>query len=415
MTRRAVCMVIWLIILSIDALAVWALTDGTFLGSMVASLPAEQRALAQGMMVGTYTAIAGIFAVTFSYATVGVLLAMRRGGGRIGAILLAGAAGLAALAVGYLVGGTLVIRDPFGIVANALFLFGPATSIFVFPLILPIVAITFPDGQLPSPRWRVPAAAAIGALAAATIVTVLKPGETEVGMPSLNPLGVDAMPTWLTSLAGPLTIVGVVLTSMLGTAAVVTRYGRASGLERQQLRWFITAVLLAAVPITIAPLSGGSAGPSWFIVSLFGVLLVPVSIWIAVTRYRLYEIDRLISRGLSWAVLSGLLVATYAGAVILLQGALGSLIQGETLAVAGSTLLAAALFQPLRRRVQSLVDRRFDRARYDGERTATDFRQRLRNEVDVDHLKNALASTAAGVVHPVGAGVWLRPASGPRR
>jgi hypothetical protein len=138
-------------------------------------------------------------------------------------------------------------------------------------------------------------------------------------------------------------------------------------------------------------------------------------VWIAVTRHGLYEIDRLISRGLSWAVLSGLLVATYAGAVILLQGALGSLIQGETVAVAASTLLAAALFQPLRRRVQSLVDRRFDRARYDGEQTAIDFRQRLRNEVDVEHLKVALATTAAGVVHPSGASVWLRPAPGAPR
>jgi hypothetical protein len=213
----------------------------------------------------------------------------------------------------------------------------------------------------------------------------------------------------MSSLAGPLTILGVVLASVLGIAAVVTRYRRASGLERQQLRWFVAAVLLAAVPITMAPLAG-NAGPNWFILALFGVLLIPVSVWIAVTRHRLYEIDRLISRGVSWAALSGLLVATYAGAVILLQGALGGATQSETLAVAGSTLLAAALFQPLRRRVQSAVDRRFDRARYDGERTALDFTRRLRNEVDVDHLKTALVTTAAGVVHPAGAAVWLRSA-----
>jgi len=134
-----------------------------------------------------------------------------------------------------------------------------------------------------------------------------------------------------------------------------------------------------------------------------------------VTRHRLYEIDRLISRGLSWAVLSGLLVAVYAGAVLLLQGVLGDVTQGETLAVAGSTLLAAALFQPLRRRIQTTVDHRFNRARYDAERTAIDFAERLRDEVDVDHLRIALATTAAGVVHPTGAGVWLRPGSGTTR
>jgi hypothetical protein len=401
---------IWLIIVSIDALAIWALIDGTFIGSMVASLPAEKRLLAQGMMVTTYLAIAGIFAVTLSYATIGLLLSLRPGGGRVGAILLAGGAGLAAVAVGYLVGGTLVVRDPMGPLANALFLVGPAASVFAFPLVLPVVALTFPDGHLPSRLWRWPTGMALGALAVATILTVLRPGTVDPGTPvGRNPFGVDAIPPWMSSLAGPLTILGVVLTSVLGIAAVVTRYRRASGLERQQLRWFVAAVLLAAVPITTAPLAG-NAGPNWFILALFGVLLIPVSVWIAVTRHRLYEIDRLISRGVSWAALSGLLVATYAGAVILLQGALGGVTQSETLAVAGSTLLAAALFQPLRRRVQSAVDRRFDRARYDGERTALDFTRRLRNEVDVDHLKTALVTTAAGVVHPAGAAVWLRSA-----
>ena len=411
MTRRAACVAIWLVIVSIDVLAIWALIDGTFIGSMAASLPAEQRLLAQGMMVMTDVAIAGVIAVTLSYATIGLLLSLRPGGGRVGGILLAGGAGLAAVAVGYMVGGTLVIRDPVSPVANALFLVGPAASVFAYPLILPVVALTFPDGHLPSRSWRWPTGVALGALAVATILTVLRPGTVDPGTPvGRNPFGVDAIPPWLSSLAGPLTILGVVLTSVLGIAAVVTRYRRASGLERQQLRWFVAAVLLAAVPITVAPLSAGSAGPSWFILALFGVLLIPVSVWIAVTRYRLYEIDRLISRGVSWAVLSGLLVAIYAGAVILLQGALGGVTQSETLAVAGSTLLAAALFQPLRRRVQSAVDRRFDRARYDGERTALDFTRRLRNEVDVDHLKTALVTTAAGVVHPAGAAVWLRSA-----
>ena len=166
------------------------------------------------------------------------------------------------------------------------------------------------------------------------------------------------------------------------------------------------------VPITISPLGGG---PGAFLLSVFGLLLVPVSVWIAVTRYRLYEIDRLISRGLSWAVISGLLVAVYAGAILLLQTVLGDVIGGQTLAVAGSTLLAAALFQPLRRRVQTAVDHRFNRARYDAERTTTDFAERLRDEVDVDHLRTALAATASGAVHPTGVGVWLRPAPGTTR
>jgi len=248
----------------------------------------------------------------------------------------------------------------------------------------------------------------MGALAAATILIAFTPADITNILP-WNPIGLDALPVWVWALAGPVGGFGTVLISVLGVAAVVSRYRRGAGVEREQLRWFVAAVLLAVVPITVSPLGGG---PVAFLLAVFGLLLVPVSVWIAVTRYRLYEIDRLISRGLSWAVVSGLLVAVYAGAILLLQTVLGDVIGGQTVAVAGSTLLAAALFQPLRRRVQTAVDHRFNRARYDAERTTTDFAERLRDEVDVDHLRTALAATANGAVHPSGVGVWLRPAPG---
>jgi hypothetical protein len=140
-------------------------------------------------------------------------------------------------------------------------------------------------------------------------------------------------------------------------------------------------------------------------------LLVPVAIGISILRYRLYEIDRLISRGLSWAVLSGLLLAVYAGAVLLLEGVLGGVTQGETLAVAGSTLLAAALFQALRRRVQAAVDHRFNRARYDAEQAAASFAAVLRDEVDLAHVQSALMSSVDSVIGPHGVAVWIRGAS----
>jgi hypothetical protein len=411
MTRRVVALLAWLMTVLMTVTWVWVIAEGEFVDSAMASVPAEQQlAINQGWWIVAYAAMAGLAIVTLANATVGLLLAWRRGGGRMGAILLVASVALAGVAFGYAVGGILTLRDPRNPVAVAVFLIGPATYAFAFSLILPVVALAFPDGRLPSPRWRLPSALAVGALAAATILVVFKPGGIE-GSESVNPFGVAILPAGLANLAGPLNVFGSVLITVLGVAAVVTRYGRGSGLERLQLRWFVAAVLLAAVPLTLSIVGGGVA---WFVLAFPGVILVPVAVWIAVTRHRLYEIDRLISRGVSWAVLSGLLVATYATAVILLQGALGNVIQGETLAVAGSTLLAAALFQPLRRRVQSLVDRRFDRARYDGERTAIDFTRRLRNEVDVDHLKSALATTAAGVVHPSGASVWLRPAAGPK-
>jgi hypothetical protein len=411
MTRRVVALFAWLLAVSMTVAWTWVIAEGEFMDSMMASVPAEQQlVLTQGWWILAYAAMVGLAVVTLANATVGLLLASRRGGGRMGAILLVASVVLAGVAFGYAVGGILTLRDPRNPVANAVFLIGPATYAFAFSLILPVVALAFPDGRLPSPRWRWPSGLAVGALAAATILVVFKPGGIE-GSEYMNPFGVAILPAWLTSLAGPLNVLGSVLISVLGVAAVVTRYRRGSGLERLQLRWLVAAVLVAAVPFTLSIVGGGVV---WFVLGLPGVILVPVAVWIAVTRHRLYEIDRLISRGLSWALLSGLLIATYTGAVILLQGALGSVIQGETVAVAGSTLLAAALFQPLRRRVQSVVDRRFDRARYDGERTAIDFTQRLRNEVDVDHLRIALATTAAGVVHPSGASVWLRPAAGPK-
>ena len=412
MTRRAVAVTAWLAIAAMNVLWVWAIVGGGFLDAIFASLSVEeQRLLTPGMLAVTYAAMTGILIVTIAYATVGMLLALRPGGGRMGAILLVGSAVFAAVPFGYAFAGTLALRDPDDAVANVLVLLGPALVPFGYALILPIVALTFPDGRLPSSSWRWPTRAAIGALAASTILTVFTPGAIENVVP-WNPIGIEAMPVWVWNLAWPLAGVGGVLISVLGVAAVVTRYRRGAGVERQQLRWFVAAVALGVVPITISPLGGG---PGAFLLAVLGLLLVPISVWIAVTRYRLYEIDRLISRGLSWAVISGLLVAVYAGTILLLQTMLGDVIGGQTVAVAGSTLLAAALFQPLRRRVQTAVDHRFNRARYDAEQTATDFAERLRDEVDVDHLRTALAATADGAVHPSGVGVWLRPAPGTTR
>jgi hypothetical protein len=135
---------------------------------------------------------------------------------------------------------------------------------------------------------------------------------------------------------------------------------------------------------------------------------VPVAVWIAVTRHRLYDIDRLISRGLSWAVLSGVLVAVYAGAVLLLQSVLSGATQRETLAVAGSTLLAAALFQPLRRRVQGIVDHRFNRARYNADRTVEAFAAELRDEVDPNEIRASLVAAVGSAVSPTRVDLWLR-------
>lgn len=404
--RRIVAVVAWLLAVSMTASWVWVIAQGEYMNSMMEAVPAEQQlSLNQGWWIVFYVATSGFAIVTLSNATVGLLLASRRGGGRMGAILLAAGAAFAAVPFGYVVGGSLALRDPLDPVANALFLIGPASYALAYSLVLPVVALAFPDGRVPSPRWRWPSGLAIGALASAAILVVVKPGGIEGAASYLNPFGIAILPGWLTSLAGPLNVIGSLLVSVLGVAAVVTRYRRGSGLERQQLRWLVAAVLLAVVPFTISIVGGGVY---WIVLALPGVILVPVAVWIAVTRHRLYEIDRLISRGLSWAALSGLLVAVYAGAVLMLQGVLGGVTQGETLAVAGSTLLAAALFQPLRRRIQTTVDHRFNRARYDAERTAIDFAARLRDQVDLASLNGNIAGTVDSALHPSSISVWIR-------
>jgi hypothetical protein len=405
MTRRVVAAFAWLAVVAMNAAWVWAVGPGGFMAYLFESLEAaERQLLTPAMITLTYAALTGILVVTVAYATVGLLLALRPGGGRMGAILLVGSAVFAAVPFGYMFAGTMAIRNPLDPVANVLVLLGPALVPLGYALILPVVSLVFPDGRLPSRRWRWPTRAALGAVVAAAILIAFTPAEILDILP-WNPLAIDALPVWVWALAGPLGGVGTVLISVLGVAAVVSRYRRGAGVERQQLRWFVAAVLLAVVPITVSPLGGG---PLAFLLAVFGLLLVPVSVWIAVTRYRLYEIDRLISRGLSWAVVSGSLLAVYAGAVLMLQTMLGDVIGGQTVAVAGSTLLAAALFQPLRRRVQTAVDHRFNRARYDAERTTTDFAERLRDEVDLATVSGDIVGVVDTALHPSTIGVWIR-------
>ena len=171
--------------------------------------------------------------------------------------------------------------------------------------------------------------------------------------------------------------VGLVVITIASVAAVVLRFRRGSTVERQQLKWPLLAVVLFGAVYAGASLDPELVGDGSI---LFGLSLagIPISVAIAVLRYRLYAIDHIISRTVSWAVITAVLVAVFVAGVLGLQAALAGVTQAPTLAVAASTLAAFALFQPLRRRVQHVVDRRFDRARVDAERTALASRDRLR-------------------------------------
>lgn len=280
------------------------------------------------------------------------------------------------------------------------------------------LAMIFPTGRLSAGRWG---RAAGGSLLLGAIVVALGsivptfPFSPDGGVTNfmidnrfalIPPLDVDL------PVPGEMFIVIPIGVFAVGVLSVVTRYRRSTGIERLQLRW-----LMASLAFAFASLMFGLIGFATVRVQL-GVLIwlpaliayptVPLAVGVAVMRYRLFEIDRIISRGLSWALLSGLLVVVYASAVIALQSLLGSVTQGDTVAVAGSTLLAAALFQPLRLRIQSVVDHRFNRARYDAERTAIEFAERLRDEVDLTELHTDMTSVVQTALHPRAIGLWIR-------
>jgi hypothetical protein len=284
------------------------------------------------------------------------------------------------------------------------------------PVLIMVVGIPliYPNGRLLSPRWRWLVAVLIWSLVTYTVREGLRPGLIS-DTTFENPFGVVGIEPLLDVLQLP-DVFGVAL--FVGAiASVAIRYRRAGRVERQQLKWLIGATALSVVAWSVVTI-GQAVGASTvvtigWIFALLCFSALPIAIGIAVLRYRLYEIDRIISRTIAWALVTGVLVAVFASVVVMLQTALIGITQGQTLAVAASTLVALALFQPLRRRVQHAVDRRFDRARYDGERTVASFTGRLAGEVDLEALEAAVADTVRDALHPSFAELWVR--GGPDR
>jgi hypothetical protein len=199
-----------------------------------------------------------------------------------------------------------------------------------------------------------------------------------------------------------------------GVIDLLRRYRRAVGVERLQIRWLLTAVALVVVGFGVGLALFTVIGPQLGVIAWIPLLLasptVALAIGFAILRYRLYDIDRIVSRTIGWALVTATLVGVFAGLVIGLQALFVGVTLREdpqTVVVAASTLAALALFQPVRRRIQHAVDRRFDRTRYDGEQTAAAFAERLRSQVDLDTLTADLTSTVGAAVRPTGAALWL--------
>ncbi|MEP6697817.1 MAG: hypothetical protein ABJA34_13210, partial [Pseudonocardiales bacterium] len=280
------------------------------------------------------------------------------------------------------------------------------------PLAVPVPLLLLPDGRVLSRRWRPVLWGVIGGSAAGTLGVMTEPGE--IGQfpyeHVVNPFGQAAfgpVPHVLAA-TGLLTMV---VGAIAGIVAVVRRFRRSHGIERQQLRWVALGGGCTLVGIGFASFSEdpGLTGLVGGVASAICISALPVCIAVAVLRYRLYDLGRLVSRTVSYAVVTGTLLAMYFGLVT----AVGSLMpKGNSLGVAGATLVVAALFQPLRRRVQESVNRRFNRSRYDAGRTVEAFSTRLRDEVDLDSLRMDLVTVVRRTMEPSSVGVWLREPTG---
>jgi hypothetical protein len=279
------------------------------------------------------------------------------------------------------------------------------------------VLLLFPTGSLPSRRWRPVAWAAGLLLAAVTLGNAFAPGVI-VDTRSANPVGIGGPVGQVLRFFAGLFIL-VLAAGLLGLVSVVMRYRRASGTERQQLKWLVYAGIVVLAGVGVGTVTGAAMGSTDFsqnlqnaIVSL-SVVFVPLAIGVAVLRYRLYEIDRFVNRALVYVLLTIVLGVLFYGVAVLLPVlVVGAGAESPSELVALGTLLVAALFQPVRSRAQSFIDRRFYRRKYDAQNILQAFAARLRDEVDLEALTVELQDVVWRTVQPARVGLWLRPDSG---
>ncbi|MGP7995919.1 MAG: hypothetical protein ACLPKI_01065 [Streptosporangiaceae bacterium] len=292
---------------------------------------------------------------------------------------------------------------------HALPVLGPAAlvmaQLFFFPFIaLPLIIWLFPDGRPPPGRWRWVFWACLAVMVPALLSVFVLTGAA-LARPHLHVLADGQLPQVENPppAAQVLTLLffGGLLVSWLGALAwQITSWRRSSGERRQQLKWLMSGAAICGLS---AVASFASTAALWEVL-LLGIVALPVSIGTGILKYRLYDIDRIISRTLAYALVTGLLLGVYAGLVLLATGVLGFT---SSVAVAAATLAAAALFNPVRRRVQHLVDRRFNRARYDADAAVAGFAARTSGAVALDELRADLLGVISRALEPAHAALWL--------
>jgi hypothetical protein len=352
-----------------------------------------------------------------TFATLGALIISRRPGNVIGWIFCATGLG----------GGIQFLCGQYATVAllapNLGFAGGAVAAWLSMVMQFSVVAaglfliLLFPTGTLLSPRWRVVAWIAGTSAAAALVSMSLRPGQNESLPFAQNPFGIDGAAWTL----GFIEAIGgwiFLLSFIAGIVSLVLRFLRSRGEERLQLKWFVYAATLGFVAILFGSVLAPSALDEQIgtLVWTLAPLGLPFSAGIAILKYRLYEIDIIINRTLVYGTLTATLVALYFGSIVLLQRAF-VLLTGErsTLAIVASTLLIAALFNPLRRRIQSFIDRSFYRRKYDAAKTLEGFSTKLRDETDLEALRGDLVGVVRETMQPAHVPLWLRPDTAPQR
>ena len=340
------------------------------------------------------------------YAGVGVVVARRQPGNPVGWILLA----FVLLFMLSADGGYYAVYA-FSLGHNGLPL--AAAAVLVQPFwtvalgLIPLVILLFPDGRLTSRRWRLVLWDYTGlwacVIAVIWVPTVIAVADHDVQLDSFGDVTSDAARVNSTLTALEILVVGVIVLIWLSFIGhQVLSWRRTTGERRQQQKWLAWGAVITIVGFVLgAAFSGGVIGE----LAGLGIGALPVGIGVGILKYRLYEIDRIISRTLAYALVTGFLAGLYAGLVLLATHVLGV---GSPVAVAASTLVAAGLFNPLRRRTQLIADRRFNRARYDADKTVTAFAARLMDAVDLDSVRDDLAGVVNHALQPSHVSVWSR-------
>jgi hypothetical protein len=358
---------------------------------------------------------AGTGFAAVGYATVGALVASRRPGNAVGWLMLTVAVslGVQVAAAAYVWTGSNPGYQWVAWVGAWVWYVWMGSLGVLLPLL-------FPDGRLLSPRWRVVPWLGVAAVSLGAVAIALMPGRMDIDPPVAvqNPVGLRGVPLHDFLVAERVAQVLFFSTVLAVAASLVVRYRRSDGGARQQIKWFAFAGVITLVGLVVGSLTKvilpGPAGDVITVVATVAFLAralagIPVAIGLAILRYRLYDIDLVIRRTLVYGALTTALLATYVGLVLLLRLALSPLTGDSDLAVAVSTLAVAALFRPARRRIQTTVDRRFYRRRYDATRTVEEFSTRLRHHLDLDTVGADLCTAATDTVQPAHVSLWLRP------